>query len=126
MTNKTPRRHCHCIDSVYMDTIDLSHKPERDQRTEGKKMTQTVYAADLGKCYAKTSDGFIRAYKDGDYFTLYLVSRELIWTADNTDYKTGNRLEAVSTSFHLRHIEMFESAVDELREELACLAAAGA
>ncbi|CAB4178030.1 hypothetical protein UFOVP1462_25 [uncultured Caudovirales phage] len=26
------------IDSVYTDTIDLSHKPERDKRTEGKKM----------------------------------------------------------------------------------------
>ena len=45
MTNKTPRRYCHCIDSVYTDTIDLSHKPERDQRTEGKKMTKTATTA---------------------------------------------------------------------------------
>jgi len=89
-------------------------------------MTKTQYAADLGKCYAKTSDGFIRAYKDGDYYRLYLVARELIWNADNTDYKTGNRLEASPTDIHLRHIESFESAVDDLREELASLVAAGA
>ena len=47
MTNKTPRRHCHCIDSVYTDTIDLSHKPERDQRTEGKKMNGIATPAAL-------------------------------------------------------------------------------
>ncbi len=89
-------------------------------------MTRTQYAADLGKCYAKTADGFIRAYKDGDYYRLYLVSRELIWNADNTDYKTGNRLEAVATDIHLRHIESFDSAVYELQCELNYLAKAGA
>ena len=89
-------------------------------------MTQTQYAAELGKCYAKTEDGFIRAYKDGGLFRLYLVSREMIWNADNTDFKTGNRLEASGTSVHIRDIENFDSAVYELQCELSYLAKAGA
>ena len=89
-------------------------------------MTKTTYAADLGKCYAKTADGRIRAYKDGGLFRLYLVGREMLWNADNTKYHFSNRFEAEATSVHFRHIESFDEAVDELREELAYLAAAGA
>jgi hypothetical protein len=44
-------------------------------------MRKTTYAAELGKCYAETSDGHIRAYKEGGLFRLYLVGRELIWNA---------------------------------------------
>lgn len=89
-------------------------------------MTKTQYAADLGKCYAKTADGHIRAYKDGGLFRLYLVGREMIWNADNTDYKVGNRLEAVATDVHIRDIENFDMAVYELECELSYLAKAGA
>lgn len=106
--------------------LRLSHKPERVQQTEGKKMTKTQYAAELGKCYAKTADGHIRAYKGGGLFRLYLVGREMIWNADNTDCKLGNRLEAVATDVHIRDIENFEMAVYELQCELNYLAKAGA
>ena len=89
-------------------------------------MTKTQYAAELGKCYAKTADGHIRAYKEGGLFRLYLVGREMIWNADSTDFKIGNRLEAVATDVHIRDIENFEMAVYELQCELNYLAKAGA
>ncbi len=93
------------------------------ERKETMKMT---YAADLGKCYAKTADGHIRAYKDGGLFRLYLVSREMTWNADYTDFKVGNRFEAVATDIHIRDIENFDMAVYELQCELSYLAKAGA
>jgi len=89
-------------------------------------MTKTTYAAELGKCYAKTADGHIRAYKDGGLFRLYLVGREMIWNADITDCKIGNRLEAVATDVHIREIESFDSAVYELQCELNYLVKVGA
>jgi len=100
--------------------IDLSHKPERDQRTEGKKMTKTQYAADLGKCYGK--EGSYRAYKEGNMFALYIVAKEMIWNADNTDYKVGTRLEAVKVGY-FSQIENFGMAVDSAKEEMAYMMA---
>ena len=89
-------------------------------------MRKTTYAAELGKCYAETSDGHIRAYKEGGLFRLYLVSRELIWNDDNTDFTVSNRLEAVATDIHIRDIDNFEMAVYELQCELNSLAKVGA
>lgn len=89
-------------------------------------MRKATYATELGKCYAKTSDGHIRAYKDGELFRLYLVSRELIWNDDNTDFTFSNRLEAVATDIHIRDIDNFEMAVYELQCELNSLAKVGA
>ena len=89
-------------------------------------MRKTTYLAELGKCYAETSDGHIRAYKDGGLFRLYLVSRELIWNDDNTDFTFSNRLEAVATDIHIRDIDNFEMAVYELQCELNSLAKVGA
>ena len=89
-------------------------------------MTKTIYANELGRCYAKTEKGNIRAYKDGGLFRLYLVGREMIWNADITDCKYGNRLEASATSVYFRDIENFDMAVYELQCELNYLVAAGA
>jgi hypothetical protein len=89
-------------------------------------MRKTTYAAELGKCYAETSDGHIRAYKEGGLFRLYLVGRELIWNDDNTDYTVSNRLEAVASDIHIRNIENFDMAVYELQCELNYLAKEGA
>ena len=89
-------------------------------------MRKTTYAAELGKCYAETSDGHIRAYKEGGLFRLYLVSRELIWNADNTDFTVSNRLEAVASDIHIRNIENFDMAVYELQCELNYLVKEGA
>lgn len=86
--------------------------------------TSTI--AELGKCYAKTHDGRIRAYKDGGLFRLYLVGRKLIWNDDNTSYKVSNTYEAVATDIHFRDIENFEMAVYELECELNALAKEGA
>jgi hypothetical protein len=94
--------------------------------TETEEMTKATYATELGKCYAKTSDGHIRAYKDGALFRLYVVSRELIWNDDNTDFTFSNRLEAVATDIHIRDIDNFEMAVYELQCELNSLAKVGA
>ena len=94
--------------------------------TETEEMTKATYATELGKCYAKTSDGHIRAYKDGALFRLYVVSRELIWNDDNTDFTFSNRLEAVATDIHIRDIDNFEMAVYELQCELNSLAEVGA
>ena len=89
-------------------------------------MRKTTYAAELGKCYAETSDGHIRAYKEGGLFRLYLVSRELIWNDDNTDFTVSNRLEAVATDVHIAHIDNFDMAVYEVQCELNSLAKEGA
>lgn len=89
-------------------------------------MRKTTYATELGKCYAKTDDGRIRAYKDGGLFRLYLVGRELIWNDDNTDFTFSNRLEAVASDIHIRNIENFDMAVYELQCELNYLAKEGA
>ena len=77
--------------------------------------SQTTYAADLGKCYAKKDN--YRAYKDGGLFAIYMVGKELIWNADSTDYKVGTKLEAVHVGY-IRDIDNFESAVQDLKVEM--------
>ena len=89
-------------------------------------MRKTTYAAELGKCYAKTGDGHIRAYKDGGLFRLYFVGRERVWNNDKTDTKFSNRLEAVASDIYIRNIENFDMAVYELQCELNYLAKEGA
>lgn len=89
-------------------------------------MTQTTYANELGRCYAKTSDGHIRAYKDGGLFRIYLVGREMIWNDDITDFKIGNRFEAVATDVHFRDIDNFDMAVEECKYNTAQLMKEGA
>mgnify|MGYP003353571255 CR=1 FL=1 len=82
-------------------------------------MITTTYANDLGKCYAKTEDGRFRAYKaDFGLYEIYLVGKEMIWNADNTDYKVGNRLEAVATGVYFKDLENFDMAVYEVQCEL--------
>jgi hypothetical protein len=83
-------------------------------------MTQTTYASELGKCYGK--EGSYRAYKDGGLFALYMVAKELIWNADNTDFKVGTRLEAVKVGY-FSQIENFGMAIDSANEEMAYLRA---
>ncbi len=83
-------------------------------------MTGTTYVKDLGKCVAK--QGNYRAYKEGRFFALYLISKELIWNADGTDYKVGTRLEALKVGDFLE-IEEFEMAVDSAEEEIAYMMA---
>jgi hypothetical protein len=83
-------------------------------------MTKTIYASELGKCVRKENN--FRAYKDGGMFALYMVAKEMIWNADNTDYKVGTRLEAVKVGYFTK-IENFEDAVDTAKEELAYLMA---
>lgn len=89
-------------------------------------MRKTTYAAELGKCYAETSDGHIRAYKEGGLFRLYLVGRELIWNDDNTDFTVSNRLEAVASDIYIRNIENFDMAVHRTQCELNYLVKEGA
>ena len=87
---------------------------------------KTTYATELGKCYAKTNDGRIRAYKDGGLFRLYLVGREMLWSDNSEFLGYSNRLEAIATDIHIRNIENFEMAVYELQSELNYLAKVGA
>ena len=83
-------------------------------------MTKTIYASELGKCYGK--EGSYRLYKEGDVFALYMVAKELIWNADNTDYKVGTRLEAVKVGY-ISDINNFGMAIDSAKEELAYMMA---
>jgi len=83
-------------------------------------MTKTQYASELGKCYGK--EGSYRAYKEGGLFALYFVGREMVWNADNTDYKYSNRLEAVKVGY-FSQIENFGMAVDSAKEEMAYMMA---
>jgi hypothetical protein len=83
-------------------------------------MTGTTYVKDLGKCVAK--QGNYRAYKEGRFFALYLISKELIWNADGTDYKVGTRLVAVQVASFV-DLRSFEIAVDSAEEEIAYMMA---
>ena len=74
-------------------------------------MIKTIYASELGKPVAKS--GNYRAYKDGGIFSIYLVGREMLWNADNTDFKIGNKFEAVHVG-NIAHLESFDSVVYEL------------
>ena len=83
-------------------------------------MIKTTYADELGKCVAK-QDNYC-AYKDGNMYALYMVAKELIWNADNTNYKVGTRLEAVHVGY-FTSMDNFEMAVDAAKEETAYLMA---
>jgi hypothetical protein len=75
-------------------------------------MTKTIYASELGHCYGKLDN--YRAYKDGGIYAIYMVGKELIWNADNTDFKVGTRLEAVQVGY-IQDIRNFEVAVEECK-----------
>jgi hypothetical protein len=92
----------------------MLHQTERDT------MTTTTYASDLGKCYAKAEDGFYRLYKVDGYWTIYLVSKELIWDEDY-NFTQGTRLEATRGGF-ISHPDEFLSGVYELQCEAKALA----
>ena len=81
-------------------------------------MTKTIYASELGHCYGKLDN--YRAYKDGSIYAIYAVAKELIWNADNTDFKVGTRLEAVQVGY-IQDISNFEMAVDMCKHETARL-----
>jgi hypothetical protein len=83
-------------------------------------MTKAIYTNELGKCVRKENN--YRAYKEGSVFALYMVAKEMIWNADNTDFKIGTRLEAVKVGYFTQ-IENFEDAVDTAKEELAYMMA---
>lgn len=95
MMNKTPRRYCHCIDSVYTDAIDLSHKPERDQRTEGKQMAKAIKKSGKYNLY-KTNDGYELWYGN---------------IAGQWSFRAG----------YVSNPDNFEMAVDAAEEEMRCL-----
>lgn len=97
-----------------------------DGPREWKETMKTTYTTDLGKCYAKTSDGRIRAYKDGGLFRLYLVGREMRFSADGEFLGYGQRLTASPSDIHIRNIENFDMAVYELECELNALMREGA
>jgi hypothetical protein len=83
-------------------------------------MTTTTYATDLGKCYNKTDDGFYRLYKVDGYWTIYLVSKELIWDKDY-NFTEGTRLTATYGGL-ISHPDEFLSGVYELQCEAKALA----
>lgn len=80
-------------------------------------MNKTIYANELGKCYAKNKKGNLRLYKDGNLFRLYLVGREMLWKGDEF-LGYSNRLEAIPTDIHLRDLELFEMACYEHETEM--------
>jgi hypothetical protein len=84
-------------------------------------MTTTTYAADLGKCYNKTEDGRFRLYKVDNAWTIYLVSKELIWGADHS-ITWGTRLEATFLGY-ISEPENFDIGVYEVECELRAMAA---
>ena len=85
----------------------------------------TTYVSELGKCYAKTSDGKFRAFKDGNLFRVYLVGYEMNFDADYNFVGYGKRLEAQGMTYFV-HLNDFENAVVECQDELSCLMAMGA
>ena len=83
--------------------------------------TNTTYTTDLGKCYKKTKDGRFHLYKVDGYWTIYLVSKELIWDADYS-FTEGTRLEATFGGY-ISDPENFDIGCYELQCELKALAA---
>lgn len=74
---------------------------------------KTVYAKDLGKCYAR--DGNYRLYKEGNIYALYSVGKELIWEGD--DYRVGRRLEAILIGY-VQHLTNFETVVAQCKRDV--------
>lgn len=89
-------------------------------------MAKTVYANELGKCYAKNENGNLRLYKEGNLFRLYSVGREMLWSDDSEFLGYSNKLEAVATDIYLRDADNFDMACYEYEIEIAHLMAAGA
>ena len=78
-------------------------------------MTKTeIYVSELGKCVAKKNN--YRAFKEGELFAIYSVCREMIWDADY-NCKFGKKLTGIRVGY-VAHIENFEMAVEELKEEM--------
>lgn len=65
-----------------------------------------TFATDLGKCYAKAEDGYYRLYKEGNYWTIYLVHKG-----------DSGRLEAVRGGY-ISDPDNFEEGIDAIKEEL--------
>jgi len=81
--------------------------------------TSIQMAADLGKCYAKTEDGFYRLYKVDGSWAIYLVTKEIFWNEDGTHHY-GKNLEATLGGY-LSDPENFEDGVEAIKEELRYL-----
>jgi hypothetical protein len=74
-------------------------------------MEKTIYASDLGKCYAKAENGFYRLYREArgwgiGCYSLFLVTKE------------DGRLTATWAGY-VSELENFAYAVDEVKAELA-------
>lgn len=82
-------------------------------------MQKQTYAKDLGKTVAKTEK--YRLVQEGNYYRLYLISREVIWNDDLT-FKTTNRKVAVSVGY-VNNPANFETAIEVAEEELRSLMA---
>ena len=74
-------------------------------------MSNITYASALGKCYAKSADGFYRLFKVEGAWTIYSVAKG-----------ESGRLEAVFGGY-ITDPENFDYGVDLLEEELRCLMA---
>jgi len=86
-------------------------------------MSKSTYkVSELGKCYATADGGHYRLFKVDGLWAICLVSREMIWNEDNTDYVLGKGLEAVVGGY-ISDPDNFEIGVDSLMEEAAYLAA---
>lgn len=81
-----------------------------------------LLASSLGKIVAKRDD--YRLVKEGSYHRLYRVSRELIFSADYSQVKYGNRKVAIALGY-VSNPDNFEYAIDAAEEEMRCLMAEG-
>lgn len=88
-------------------------------------MTTTTYASDLGKCYAEAENGKFRAYKDGGMFRVYLCGKEMNFDANYNFIGYGKRIEASGMTY-FTHLDDFLTAVEDCKDELNYLMAAGA
>ena len=82
---------------------------------DGERMT--IYANSLGKP-VKALRSF-RLYKESDCYSLWHISREVIWDADY-NFTMGKRLVAVQAGYVYR-LENFELAVEQAEDELVYL-----
>ncbi len=83
-------------------------------------MLKQTYVTELGKTIVKNND--YRLVKEGSFYRLYFISREVIWNDDLTSFKTTNRKVATPVGY-VNNPANFETAVEVAEEEIRSLMA---
>ena len=82
---------------------------------------KTIYADELGKCFAKRNNLAIYKEPRNEMLAVYSIVKEVLWDSEGNYIGLGDRLEAVRIGY-VSNIENAEHAFDAAQAELAALA----